>query len=43
MLIAAGTAIAMGNAIDRLKQEADYVTKSNNEAGIAYAIEHFLA
>lgn len=43
MLMAAGTAVAMGNAIDRLKQEADYVTKSNNEAGIAYAIEHFLA
>lgn len=42
MLEAAGTAVAMGNAIAELKQKADYVTKSNNEAGIAYAIEHFL-
>lgn len=42
MLEAAGTAVAMGNAIEALKQKADYVTKSNNEAGIAYAIERFL-
>lgn len=42
MLETAGTAVAMGNAIDELKQMADYVTKSNNEAGIAYAIEHYL-
>lgn len=43
MLKAAGISVAMGNAIDELKREADYVTKSNNEAGIAYAIEHFLS
>lgn len=42
MLEAAGTAVAMGNAIEALKQKADYVTKTNNEAGIAYAIRHFL-
>lgn len=42
MLEAAGTAVAMGNAIDRLKDRADFVTKTNNEAGIAYAIEHYL-
>lgn len=42
MLEAAGTAIAMGNAIERIKEKADYVTKTNNEAGIAYAIEHYL-
>lgn len=42
MLETAGTAVAMGNAIEELKQKADYITKSNNEAGIAYAIEHFL-
>lgn len=42
MLEAAGTAIAMGNAIDELKRKADFVTKTNNEAGIAYAIEHYL-
>lgn len=42
MLEAAGTAVAMGNAIDRLKDRADFVTKTNNEAGIAYAIENYL-
>lgn len=42
MIEAAGTAIAMGNAIEELKQKADYITKTNNEAGIAYAIEYFL-
>ncbi len=42
MLEAAGTAVAMGNAIDRLKDRADFVSKTNNEAGIAYAIEHYL-
>ena len=38
----AGMGIAMGNAIRQLKEKADFVTKSNNEAGIAYALEYFL-
>lgn len=42
MLEAAGTAVAMGNAIPALKQKADYITKTNNEAGIAYAIRCLL-
>lgn len=42
MLEEAGIAIAMGNAIEQLKEKADFVTKTNNEAGIAYAIEHYL-
>lgn len=42
MLEAAGTAVAMGNAIDQLKEKADFVTKTNNEAGIAFALEHYL-
>ncbi len=42
MIEAAGTGIAMGNAIKELKDKADFVTKSNNEAGIAYAIENYL-
>lgn len=37
----AGTGIAMGNAIDELKAKADFVTKTNNEAGIAYALEYY--
>lgn len=39
----AGTGIAMGNAIKELKDKADFVTKSNNEAGIAYALKKYLA
>ncbi len=39
----AGVGIAMGNAIDQLKEKADFVTRSNNEAGIAYALEYYLA
>ena len=42
MLEAAGIAIPMGNAIPVLKEKADYITKSNNEAGIAYAIRYLL-
>lgn len=42
MIEAAGLGIAMGNAIEQVKERADIVTKSNNEAGIAYAIEHFI-
>ncbi len=42
MLEKAGFGIAMGNAIEEVKTKADFVTKTNNEAGIAYALEHFL-
>lgn len=42
MIEAAGLGIAMGNAIDQLKEKADFVTKTNNEAGVAYALEYFL-
>lgn len=42
MLQAAGMGVAMGNAIDELKQRADFITKTNNEAGIAYALDYFL-
>lgn len=34
--------VAMGNAIDVIKDKADYVTKSNDEAGIAYAINKLI-
>lgn len=39
----AGVGVAMGNAIKELKDKADFVTKTNNEAGVAFALEHFLA
>lgn len=42
MVEIAGLGIAMGNAIPELKAAADFVTKSNNEAGIAYALEQYL-
>lgn len=42
MLEEASLSIAMGNAIDRLKEKADFVTKTNNESGIAYALTHYL-
>lgn len=39
MLEYAGTAVVMGNAGDEIKKIADYVTLSNNEDGVADAIE----
>lgn len=41
MLRAAGTGVAMGNAIDTVKSHADYVTTSVDEDGIANALLHF--
>ena len=35
------TSIAMGNAIDEVKEVATYITKSNQEDGIEYACKHF--
>lgn len=37
-----GVSIAMGNATDAVKQQATCVTRSNQEDGFAYAIEHFI-
>ncbi len=42
LIEAAGTGIAMGNAIETLKEKADFVTRTNDEAGIAYALDHYL-
>lgn len=33
--------IAMGNAVEELKQLADFVTKKNTEGGIIHALKHF--
>ena len=35
----AGYAVAMGNAVEEVKKIADYVTTTNNEDGIASALE----
>ena len=42
MLRAAGFGVAMGNAQEKVKASADYVTLSNNCDGIAAALERFL-
>lgn len=39
MLKVAGLAVAMGNSPMGVKEAADFVTKSNQEAGVAYALE----
>lgn len=41
MLKYVNTGIAMGNATDNVKEVADYVTKTVDEGGIAFALKHF--
>lgn len=41
MLQKAGIGVAMGNAVDEVKAEADFVTRSVDEDGIAYALENY--
>ena len=43
MLQSAGYSIVMGNASDKVKEHADFITKSNNEDGVAYAIKTIIA
>lgn len=42
MMAAAGLAVAMGNADEDIKALADYITLSNDEDGVACAIEKFI-
>lgn len=37
-----GMPIAMGNAVDEIKKVAKFITLSNKEDGIAYAIDHYI-
>ncbi len=39
---AAAIGVAMGNASNDIKTIADFVSKSNNDSGVAYAIEKFV-
>ena len=41
MIETAGIGIAMGNAIQALKEKADFVTLTNNEAGVAHALHDY--
>ena len=40
MILQAGIGVAMGNAIDELKQQADYVTTTVDDDGILNALRH---
>jgi hypothetical protein len=42
MIEYAGLGVAMGNAPDDIKQQADYVTLSNENDGVAHVIEKFI-
>ena len=42
MLRLAGLGVAMGNAPEAVKTEANAVTKSNNEHGVAEAIKEYV-
>lgn len=42
MIRMAGTGVAMGNAVSQIKDLASFITKNNNDAGVAYAIRHFI-
>ena len=41
MIEEAGIGVVMENAWDDIKEKADYITKSNEEDGVLYAIEKF--
>lgn len=42
MFEASGMKFAMGNAVDILKEKADFVLPSNNENGVAYAVNKYI-
>ena len=41
MLRAAGTGVAMGNAVEQVKAHADYITATVDDDGISRALKHF--
>lgn len=43
MIEFAGTGIAMGNAPDEIKEKADYITDTNNNDGVAKALQHYFS
>ena len=42
MLKVAGFSVAVGNAVDEVKDAASYVAPTNNEDGVAEALERFV-
>ncbi len=43
MLKFAGKSVAMGNAVNEVKEMADFIAKTNDEDGIYYALEQFIS
>jgi len=41
MIKAAGIGVAMGNALESLKKEADFITSSVDDDGVLNALRHF--
>ena len=41
MIEYAGISVAMGNAVPEVKEKAKYITKTNDENGVAYAIKNW--
>lgn len=42
MIEYAGLGVAMGNAFPQVKEAANYITKTNEEDGVAHVINKFL-
>lgn len=42
MIEAAGLGVAMANALDEVKKKADFITLSNNDNGVAFAVKKFV-
>lgn len=42
LVVNAGLGVAMENAIEQVKEAADYITKSNDDNGVAHAIRKFV-
>lgn len=42
MMAFSGRSVAVGNAIDALKESATFVTRNSWDDGVAYALEHYL-
>ena len=42
MIVYAGMGVAMANAFDEVKKAANYITDSNEDDGVAKAIEKFV-
>ena len=42
MIEMAGVGVAMGNAVEGIKEISDFITLTNEEDGIAYYLEKFV-